>query len=132
MNSKTLCKGMGYCWSVAVTAHPEKGKKMMEKWLSSNDKDMVWIMRSNLKKNRLVRMDDEWVQSNPYAYSHILFILKLFQPEREYTSFSWFTCNANFTVMCSDDTARYSKSKSTATCFPSNRPIYLVKFIKYL
>lgn len=59
---KALRKGMGYCWSVAVAAHPDAGKKLMEKWLSNKDKDMVWVMRSNLKKNRLVQMDREWVK----------------------------------------------------------------------
>ena len=30
---KALRKGMGYCWSVAVAAYPEQGKKLMERWL---------------------------------------------------------------------------------------------------
>lgn len=59
---KALRKGMGYCWSIVVAAHPEPGKKMIEKWLVSKDKDMVWIMRSNLRRNRLIRMDEKWVQ----------------------------------------------------------------------
>lgn len=56
-----LRKGLGYCWSVAVVALPEEGKALMEKWLASEDKDVRWIMRENLKKARLERMDDEWV-----------------------------------------------------------------------
>ena len=56
-----LRKGMGYCWSVAVAALPSEGKTLMEKWLKSSDKDIRWIMRENLKKNRLVRMDADWV-----------------------------------------------------------------------
>jgi hypothetical protein len=59
---KTLRKGLGYCWSVAVVALPEDGKPLMEKWLRSSDKDICWMMKSNLKKNRLVRMDAEWVE----------------------------------------------------------------------
>lgn len=55
-----LRKGLGYCWSVAAAAHPEKGTKAMEKWFSSKDKDIVWIMKENLKKNRLERADPEW------------------------------------------------------------------------
>ena len=54
---KTLRQGLGYCWSVAVAALPEAGKPLMEKWLASADPDIRWIMRENLKKNRLVRMD---------------------------------------------------------------------------
>ena len=58
-----LKKGLAYCWSVAVVACPEKGKKLMEKWVASNDKNIIWIMKENLKKNRLARMDKKWVAS---------------------------------------------------------------------
>lgn len=58
---QALKKGLGYCWSVAVAALPEEGKRKMEKWFSSRDKDILWIMRENLKKNRLIRMDPAWV-----------------------------------------------------------------------
>lgn len=58
-----LKKGLAYCWSVAVAACPEKGKKLMEKWAERNDKNIIWIMKENLKKNRLVLMDKEWVAS---------------------------------------------------------------------
>jgi hypothetical protein len=57
-----LRKGLGYCWSVAVVALPAEGKALMEKWLVKSDKDIRWIMRENLKKARLVRMDAEWVK----------------------------------------------------------------------
>jgi hypothetical protein len=56
-----LRKGMGYCWSVAVAALPEEGKALMEKWLVSQNVDVRWIMRENLTKNRLVRLDPAWV-----------------------------------------------------------------------
>lgn len=57
-----LRKGLGYCWSVAVVALPEEGKSLMEKWLVKSDKDVQWIMKENLKKARLARMDAEWVK----------------------------------------------------------------------
>ncbi len=57
-----LRKGMGYCWSVAVAALPAEGKALMEKWFHSLDKDIRWIMKENLKKNRLSRMDADWVR----------------------------------------------------------------------
>jgi len=60
---KALRKGLGYCWSVAVVAFPEEGKKMMERWFPSDDKDVLWIMKQNLKKKRLTHMDAEWVES---------------------------------------------------------------------
>ena len=58
---KTLRQGLGYCWSVAAAALPDTGKPLMERWLVSPDPDIHWIMRENLKKNRLVRMDAAWV-----------------------------------------------------------------------
>jgi len=58
---KTLRQGLAYCWSVAVAALPDAGKPLMEKWLASSDPDVRWIMRENLKKNRLAKMDTTWV-----------------------------------------------------------------------
>jgi hypothetical protein len=58
-----LRKGMGYCWSVAVVSNLKYGKKLMEKWMASKDKDIRWIMRENLKKNRLIKSDEKWVKA---------------------------------------------------------------------
>ena len=58
---KTLRKGLGYCWSVVVAALPAQGKRAMERWLPNTNKDVRWIMKENLKKKRLVRMDQAWV-----------------------------------------------------------------------
>lgn len=60
---RALRKGLGYCWSVAVVALPDAGKAAMEHWFSSDDRDVQWIMRENLKKGRLARMDAEWVKT---------------------------------------------------------------------
>lgn len=57
-----LRKGLGYCWSVAVAALPAEGKALMEKWLAAADRDIHWIMRENLKKTRLRRVDEDWVE----------------------------------------------------------------------
>ena len=59
---RTLRQGLAYCWSVAVAALPEAGKPAMEKWLDYDDHDVRWVMRENLKKSRLVRIDAGWVQ----------------------------------------------------------------------
>ncbi len=59
---RTLRQGLAYCWSVAVAALPEAGKPAMEKWLDYGDRDVQWVMRENLKKSRLVRMNPAWVQ----------------------------------------------------------------------
>lgn len=59
-NFKILRKALGYGWSVAVVAAPEKGKNLMEKWFSHDDKDIRWIMKENLRKERLNRLDMDW------------------------------------------------------------------------
>ena len=59
---KTLRKGMAYCWSVAAAALPAEGKRRMEHWFAEPDKDVRWLMRENLKKNRLAQMDRAWVE----------------------------------------------------------------------
>jgi hypothetical protein len=60
---KALRKGLAYGWSVAVAAQPSIGKPRMEKWIGSQDSDIRWIMKQNLKKKRLSRMDELWVQA---------------------------------------------------------------------
>jgi hypothetical protein len=60
---KVLRQGLGYCWSVVVAALPAQGKAAMERWFSSTDKDVSWIMKENLKKKRLERMDKDWASS---------------------------------------------------------------------
>lgn len=60
---KVLRQAMGYCWSVAVAALPEAGKPMIERWLDSPNMDIRWIMKENLKKNRLVKIDADWVKA---------------------------------------------------------------------
>lgn len=59
---EVLRKGLGYGWSVAVAADPDAGKPAMERWLACPDKDVRWIMKENLKKDRLRRMDAAWVK----------------------------------------------------------------------
>ncbi|HOU96640.1 MAG TPA: hypothetical protein PLN06_08465 [Bacteroidales bacterium] len=57
-----LKKGMAYCWSVAIVGFPEEGKQRFEKWMTCDDKDINWIIKENLKKERLKRMDQEWTE----------------------------------------------------------------------
>ena len=60
---RVLRQTMGYCWSVAVVALPKTGKLLMEKWVDCKNRDIRWIMKDNLKKNRLVKMDPSWVKA---------------------------------------------------------------------
>lgn len=56
-----LRKGLGYGLSVAVVAAPGPGKALLRKWAAVNDPDVRWIVRRNLTKARLSRMDAAWV-----------------------------------------------------------------------
>jgi hypothetical protein len=58
---RALRKGLGYCWSVAVASCPKVGKARMESWFANPDSDVRWIMKQNLRKKRLERMDADWV-----------------------------------------------------------------------
>jgi hypothetical protein len=48
---------------VVVVALPEEGKPIFEKWLGSPSKDVRWVMKENLKKNRLIKMEASWVRA---------------------------------------------------------------------
>jgi hypothetical protein len=47
---------------VAVAAASKAGKPLMEKWCKSPDPNVRWVMKENLTKNRLARMDEKWVR----------------------------------------------------------------------
>lgn len=55
-----LRKALAYGWSVVVAADPEIGKPRIESWFESADLTVRRIMRENLTKARLQRMDPEW------------------------------------------------------------------------
>ncbi|MDP2871607.1 MAG: hypothetical protein Q8P31_03625 [Bacillota bacterium] len=59
---RALRKGLAYCWSVAVAACLGLGRPAFEKWLGTSDPDTRWILRQNLGKARLMRMDPAWVE----------------------------------------------------------------------
>lgn len=54
---RALRKALGYCWSVAAAASPPNARPYIEKWLQSTDKDIAWIMKSNLNKARMAGFD---------------------------------------------------------------------------
>ncbi|HEU0075178.1 MAG TPA: HEAT repeat domain-containing protein [Dehalococcoidia bacterium] len=58
-----LRQGMGYCWSVVIAAYPDAARPTFERWLVSNDTDVRWMLKENLKKKRLERLDSAWVAS---------------------------------------------------------------------
>jgi hypothetical protein len=59
---KALRKALGYGWSVAVAALPDPGRAAMERWIADGDAASRRIMRENLRKARLARVDGAWVE----------------------------------------------------------------------
>jgi len=53
---RTLRQALGYCWSVAVAADPGPGLERFAALRRSEDQDVAWIVRENLKKKRLARL----------------------------------------------------------------------------
>jgi hypothetical protein len=51
---KALRKGLGYAISVLTAADPAGGFPRLAEWANSTDRDVVWVVRSNLKKKRLL------------------------------------------------------------------------------
>lgn len=58
---EALRKALGYGWSVVVAASPQDGKAAFEGLLALPGKHVRWVLRENLKKNRLIKMDANWV-----------------------------------------------------------------------
>jgi len=59
---QVLRKGLAYGWSVVVAAFPREGKPSLEKWLENSSPDIRWVMKENLKKKRLLKIDPLWVE----------------------------------------------------------------------
>lgn len=59
---RVLRQALAYGWSVVVAAQPTMGKPRMARWIAADDPDIRWLMKQNLKKKRLLRMDEAWVQ----------------------------------------------------------------------
>lgn len=60
---KVLRKALGYCWSVPLCGDGAD-KTHFEKLLElRNNKHIQWIIKENLKKKRLEKLDNDWVCS---------------------------------------------------------------------
>lgn len=60
--ARVLRKALGYGWSVAVVASPDAGRAAFERLIDDADPDVRWIVRENLGKARLSRLDPAWVE----------------------------------------------------------------------
>ncbi len=55
-------KSLGYGWSVVISKEKEEGRKSFEELFNYKGKHINWIIKENLKKSRLKKMDAEWVE----------------------------------------------------------------------
>jgi len=60
---QALRKALGYGWSVAAAAAPANAKPYLEKWIRSTDKDVAWIMKTNMSKARVADLRENLVAS---------------------------------------------------------------------
>lgn len=58
---ESLRKALGYGLSVVIVQSPNEGKLFFEMLTEENNKHIHWILKSNLKKKRLSKMDEGWV-----------------------------------------------------------------------
>jgi hypothetical protein len=52
---RTLRQTLGYSLSVVTCASPKEGFAYMQRLVGSYDADVLWVIKENLKKNRLIR-----------------------------------------------------------------------------
>jgi hypothetical protein len=55
--ARVLRQALGYAWSVVIAADPGRGWPRFVVWSKRGDADVDWVVRENLKKNRLHRLD---------------------------------------------------------------------------
>jgi hypothetical protein len=60
---KTFKQGLGYSVSVVVCAIPREGFEYMRQLVDTRTTDILWIIKENLKKNRLIKNFPEEVAS---------------------------------------------------------------------
>jgi len=65
---KVLRKGLGYTLSVVVSAIPKEGFKLMKQLIASQNKDLLWIVKQNITKKRLIENYPQEVE----AIQHLL------------------------------------------------------------
>jgi len=58
-----LRKALGYGWSVAAVPDWARVRPALDRWLAEPDRDVRWVLRENLRKNRLQRLDPGWVDA---------------------------------------------------------------------
>ncbi len=63
---RVLRQALGYGWSVAAAAAPANAVPYLDKWLGSTDRDVMWVMKTNLAKSRMAGLRERLtVRSGP-------------------------------------------------------------------
>lgn len=62
---RVLRQALGYGWSVAAAAAPQNARPYLEKWMRSKDKDVAWVMKSNLSKARMADLAKALAPARP-------------------------------------------------------------------
>lgn len=57
---RALRQTLGHAWSVLIAEAPKEGKKPFERWSGSDNTDIHWVVRENLRKRRLQEAEPEW------------------------------------------------------------------------
>jgi hypothetical protein len=60
---RVLRQALGYGWSVAIVAAPDIGTATFDRWIASDDPDVRWIVRENIRKARLRSLEAAWLAS---------------------------------------------------------------------
>lgn len=60
---RVLRKALGYTLSLVIVEIPEDGFDLIDRLISSGDPDLIWIVKSNLKKKRLQRKFPDQVET---------------------------------------------------------------------
>ena len=60
---RILRKALGFTLSVVICGIPDPGFELMKNLINSSDPDLRWIVKENLKKNRLIRNFPDKVES---------------------------------------------------------------------
>ncbi len=61
-NRRILRQALGYGWSVAIVRAPEEGKPYFTSWAACSHPDVMWIVRENLKKKRMLQLGEDWIK----------------------------------------------------------------------
>jgi len=47
-----------HCW------FPGRGEKCSEKFMTCDDKDIIWVLKESLRRERLKRMEQDWTKKS--------------------------------------------------------------------